>query len=133
MEAAKIMIGEAKEFGYLEEYKEELEYSFTLLHYINTLFTYMVGVKPVKISFIKKMGKELKDYFPDFQKNTYYCQRTNEEEKKLITLQQKSTLFFKKGPSPQSHLATASFFYASSSAGAAATSMIRIRVHLPPK
>lgn len=94
MEAAKIMIGEAKEFGYLEEYKEELEYSFTLLHYINTLFTYMVGVKPVKISFIKKMGKELKDYFPDFQKNTYYCQRTNEEEKKLIALQQKSTLLF---------------------------------------
>ena len=94
MEAAKIMIQEAKKFGYLEEYKEELEYSFTLLHYINTLFTYMVGVKPVKISFIKKMGKELKDYFPDFQKNTYYCQRTNEEEKKLIALQQKSTLLF---------------------------------------
>lgn len=94
MEAAKIMIQEAKKFGYLEEYKEELEYSFTLLHYINTLFTYMVGVKPLKISFIKKMGKEMREYFPDFQKNPYYCQRTNGEEKKLIALQQKSTFLF---------------------------------------
>ena len=94
MEAARIMIAEAKQFGYLEEYKEELEYSFTLLHYINTLFTYMVGVKPVRLSFIKKMGKEMKEYFPDFQSNPYYLKRTNAEEKKLIAMQQKSTLLF---------------------------------------
>lgn len=94
MEAARIMIGEAKEFGYLKEYKEELEYSFTLLHYINTLFTYMVGVRPIRLDFIKKMGKEIKSYFPDFQNNIYYKERTNDEEKRLIALQQKSTLLF---------------------------------------
>ena len=94
MEAAKIMIREAGQFGYMEEYKEELEYRFILLHYINTLFTYMVGVKPLELSFIKKMGKEVKEYFPNFEKNLYYQQRTNEEEKKLIALQQKSTLLF---------------------------------------
>ena len=94
MEAARIMIEEAKRFGYLEEYKEELEYSFTLLHYIKTLLTYMVGVKSIKLSFIRKMGKEMKAYFPDFQQNAYYLQRTNPEERKLIAMQQKSTLFF---------------------------------------
>lgn len=94
MEAARIMIAEAKQFGYLEEYKEELEYSFTLLHYINTLFTYMVGVRPVKYKFVKKMGKEMKEYFPDFQNNLYYQKRTNAEEKKLIAMQQRSTLLF---------------------------------------
>ena len=94
MEAARIMIAEAKQFGYFEEYKEELEYSFTLLHYINTLFTYMVGVKPVRYGFVKKMGKEMKEYFPDFQSNSYYQKRTNGEEKKLIAMQQKSTLLF---------------------------------------
>ena len=94
MEAARIMIREAKEFGYFEEYQEELEYSFTLLHYINTLFTYMVGVRPIRYSFIDKMGKEIKEYFPKFQENQYYISRTNEEEKKLILMQQKSTLYF---------------------------------------
>ena len=94
MEAARIMIAEAKQFGYFEEYKEELEYSFTLLHYINTLFTYMVGVKPVKLSFIKKMGQEMQEYFPNFQNNPYYQKRTNAEEKKLVAMQQKSTLLF---------------------------------------
>lgn len=94
MEAAKIMIAEAKQFGYFEEYKDELEYSFTLLHYINTLFTYMVGVKPTKYGFIKKMGKEMKEYFLDFQNNPYYQKRTNAEEKKLIAMQQKSTVLF---------------------------------------
>ena len=94
MEAARIMIAQAKQFGYFEEYKEELEYSFTLLHYINTLFTYMVGVKPIKYGFVKKMGEEMKEYFPDFQSNSYYQKRTNGEEKKLIAMQQKSTLLF---------------------------------------
>ena len=94
MEAARIMIAEAKQFGYFEEYKDELEYSFTLLHYINTLFTYMVGVKPIKMKFIKKIGDEMRSYFPNFQNNPYYQTRTNAEEKKLIDMQQKSTLLF---------------------------------------
>lgn len=94
MEAARIMIREAKEFGYFEEYREELEYSFTLLHYINTLFTYMVGVRPLRYSFIEKMGREVREYFPDFRENKYYLERTNPEERKLIAMQQKSTLYF---------------------------------------
>lgn len=94
MTAAKIMLEDAGKYGYLEEYQKELEYSFTLLYYVNTLFTYMVGVKPVKYGFVKKMGKEMKQRFPAFQENPYYQLRTNAEEKKLIALQQKSTLLF---------------------------------------
>lgn len=94
MEAAKIMIADAKKQGYYEKYKPELEYSFILLHYINTLFTYMAGVKFPKYGFVKKMGKELLTYFPDFQQNPYYQERTNEENKKFIRIQIKSTLLF---------------------------------------
>ena len=94
MEAGRLMIEDAKKFGYYEKYKKELEYSFTLLHYINTLFTYMAGVKHIRYSFVKKMGAEMKEYFPDFQSNAYYQERTNDEEKKLIAMQQKSTLYF---------------------------------------
>lgn len=94
MAAARIMIEQAKKFGYYDEFSPELEYTFTVLHYINTLFTYMVGVRPTKFSYIKKMGDELRAYFPDFQKNAYYIERTHPEEKKLIAMQQKSTLQF---------------------------------------
>lgn len=94
MEAARIMIDDAKRFGYYEKYYSELEFSFTVLHYVNTLFTYMMGVKPTKYRFVKNMGDEIKQYFPDFQSNPYYQERVHAEEKKFVAMQQKSTLYF---------------------------------------
>ena len=94
MEAGRLMLTEAKRHGYFEDYKPELEYSFTLLFYINTLFTYMSGVKRTRCGFVKAMGKEMKQTFPEFENNSYYKERTNAEEKKLIRMQQKSTCFF---------------------------------------
>lgn len=94
MDAGRLMLQEAKRHGYYEEFVPELEYSFTLLFYINTLFTYMAGVNRKKYGFVRSMGKEMKRTFPDFEKNPYYQERTHEEEKKLIAMQQKSTLFF---------------------------------------
>lgn len=94
VDAAKIMIEQAKKFDYYDEFYSELEYSFTVLHYINTLFTYMVGVKPVRFAFVERLGKEIREYFPDFQNNPYYIEKTHPEEKKLIAMQQKSTMQF---------------------------------------
>ena len=94
MEAGRLMLAEAKRHGYFEELRPELEYSFTLLFYINTLFTYMAGVGKTKSGFVKAMGKEMKETFPEFEKNSYYQERTHAEEKKLIRMQQRSTLFF---------------------------------------
>ena len=94
MEAGRLMLAEAKRHGYFEELRPELDYSFTLLFYINTLFTYMAGVGKTKYGFVKAMGKEMKETFPEFEKNSYYQERTHAEEKKLIRMQQRSTLFF---------------------------------------
>lgn len=94
MEAGRLMLAEAKRHGYFEELRPELEYSFTLLFYINTLFTYMAGVGKTKYGFVKAIGKEMKETFPEFEKNSYYQERTHAEEKKLIRMQQRSTLFF---------------------------------------
>ncbi len=94
MEAARIMIEEAKEFGFWEDYREELESSFTTLFYVNTLFSYMAGVKRQELSFIKAIGIEMKNTFPDFRKNKYYEMRVHEEERKLIDMHMKSTLYF---------------------------------------
>lgn len=94
MEAGRLMLDEARRHGYYEEFKPELEYSFTLLFYVNTLFTYMAGVKRARYRFVKSMGREMRQAFPDFEKNSYYQERTHEEEKKLIHMQQRSTLCF---------------------------------------
>ncbi len=94
MEAGRLMLEEAKRHDYFDKFYPELEYSFTLLFYVNTLFTYMAGVKKIKYGFVKAMGDEMKRTFPEFEKNAYYQERTHAEEKKLIRMQQKSTVFF---------------------------------------
>lgn len=94
MEAARIMVEEAKQFGFLNEYKEEIESSFTTLFYVNTLFSYMMGVKKQEFSFVKAIGDEMKRTFPDFRKNKYYQERVHAEERKLIDMHMKSTLYF---------------------------------------
>lgn len=94
LEAMRIMYRYALENGYLEEFHAELEYKFTNLFYQNTLFSYMQGSKKTNIGFIRGMGKEMKEYFPDFQKNHYYVKNVHPEEKKLMKLAQKSTVLF---------------------------------------
>lgn len=86
MEAGRIMLQEAKTYGYLEKYYPELEFTFTTLFYVNTLFTYMQGVRPVRTDFVKKLGQEMLENFPDFQKNPYYIERIGAEEKKLVRM-----------------------------------------------
>lgn len=94
MQAGRMMIEEAKRYGYLEEYRDEIEISFTILFYVNTLFSYMIGCKNQKLSFIRRMGKEMKQTFPNFTENPYYEKRVHPEERKLIGMQMKSTLYF---------------------------------------
>lgn len=94
MEAARVMIREAKEFGFLEEYYPEIESSFTTLFYVNTLFSYMAGVKKKEYKFVKALGKEMKETFPGFMENQYYKERVHDEERKLIKMHMKSTLYF---------------------------------------
>ena len=94
MQAMRIMIEMAKQGGYLEPYYEDLEYKFINLFYQNTLFSYMQGVKRVSFSFLRKMGREMKQYFPRFYENKYYLKNINKEERFFMELLQKSTLVF---------------------------------------
>lgn len=94
MEAGRIMLDEARTYGYLEKYLPELEFTFTMLFYVNTLFTYMQGVRPVRYGFVRKLGREMARNFPDFQKNVYYVERVDAEEKKLIRMHLRSAAVF---------------------------------------
>jgi hypothetical protein len=46
------------------------------------------------MGFVRNLGKEMVETFPDFRRNFYYNQNVNEYEQKLINLQLKSTLAF---------------------------------------
>ena len=94
MEAGRIMVQEAKRYDYLQQYYPEIESSFTTLFYVNTLFSYMIGIKKYRYGFIKELGKEMKRTFPDFMNNKYYTKRIHTEERKLIHMQMQSNLYF---------------------------------------
>lgn len=94
MAAGRMIVSEAKRFGYLERFHPEIEFEFTMLYFVNTLFSYMVGKGRRDWRFVKAMGDEMRKFFPDFQKNPYYKERVHPEERKLIAMQQKSTWFF---------------------------------------
>lgn len=94
LEAMRIMYRQVKEDGFLEAFYPETEFRFTNLFYQNTLFSYVQVGQKKSLSFMKKLAKEMRETFPDFQNNAYYLQRVNPEERKLMALQQKSTLLF---------------------------------------
>ena len=94
MKAAELLYGECKLRGFLEKYHDEIEYRFTELYYVNTLFSYMSGVRHPKLSFVKELRRGVKVKFPGFRLNAYYRQYTGEEEQELIYMQAGSDLKF---------------------------------------
>ncbi|MBQ9614527.1 MAG: glycosyltransferase family 2 protein [Lachnospiraceae bacterium] len=95
MVSGRLMLEEAKRCGYLEKFRPELEYAFTVLFYKNTLFSAIREMKePGKYRFVTELAKEMKETFPDFQQNPYYRERTDPEEMKYMALQMRSPLLF---------------------------------------
>lgn len=91
MEAARIMLKHAGDFGYLDTYHDEIEYKFTELFYVNTMFEYLQTKGRKDVNFLKALLQEMTVTFPGFQDNPYYKQRIGEEERFFIAMQQKST------------------------------------------
>ncbi len=96
MVAGRMILSEAKENNYLETYKQEIEFQYTVLFYVNTLFSAMPKSSGLKgcYSFTKALAKEMKETFPDFMNNPYYREKIHPEEQKLIGFQMKSHTFF---------------------------------------
>lgn len=94
LKAAEIMYGECKIRGFLEKYHDEIEYRFSELYYVNTLFSYMSGVKHPRYSFVRELRRTVKIKFPQYRANPYYQKFTGDEEKSLITMQTGSDIKF---------------------------------------
>ena len=94
MTAALLLYEECKNRGFTILYYEQLEYRFTELYYIITLFSYMIGVKHPRLSFVKELRSGMKKHFPGFERNCYYRVWTGEQEKKLISMLEESPVDF---------------------------------------
>ena len=62
------LIEESRRYGFYKLYQPEFEFAFSKLYYMNTLFTYMLGVKEPKLAFLREMKDGIQQRFPDFQK-----------------------------------------------------------------
>ncbi|MBO5999300.1 MAG: glycosyltransferase [Lachnospiraceae bacterium] len=94
MAAGRMILSEAKRLGFYDEFLPEIEFTFTQLFFVNTLFTYMPRVKPARPAFVGKLAAEMKETFPNFRENSYYQEKTNAEEKKLIDMACSSPIRF---------------------------------------
>lgn len=94
MKAAELLYEECRKRGFLETYYEELEYRFTELYYVITLFTYMQGVTHPKLAFVKELRKGVRMRFPGYEKNPYYKKYTGQEEQQLVAIQAQSDMKF---------------------------------------
>lgn len=94
MKAAELLYEECKARGFLELYHREIEYRFSELYYVITLFSYLSGVEKPRLAFVKELRKGVTDRFPNFQQNPYYLQNTGAEEQKLIAMQAHSDMVF---------------------------------------
>lgn len=94
MKAAALFYEECKNRNLLEKYRDEIEYRFSELYYVITLFSYLLGVKHPKLSFVRELRQGMKERFPDFKANPYYKKLTGSEEQQLIALQEKSDFLF---------------------------------------
>jgi len=94
VKAAQIYMDECKSRGFYEQFQEEIEYKVFELGYRNTLFSHLQETSIPNYKFVVQMQKFLKEYTPDFEKNTYYNRFMDEENKKLIKMHSKNVLVF---------------------------------------
>lgn len=92
--AGNLLVDLCEQEHLADDYLLELEFRYTEIYYMNTLFTYMIGVKKIRLAFLKKMQKEMKKRFPHFQENPYYQMQYDAEQKKLMHMHMKSCTFF---------------------------------------
>lgn len=90
----KRLIEESRKYGFFKQYRREFEFAFAKLYYMNTLYTYMLGIKHPQLSFLKLMEKGMQEEFPEFQTNSYYQEAFDEEQKKMAALHMKSPFLF---------------------------------------
>jgi len=86
MKAMELLVCKSKEMGLYERFKEEIDYRFTELYFVTTLFSLMQSpnLKTERMSILGELREGILSTVPEFRSNKYYIDRMGPEEKKLI-------------------------------------------------
>ena len=94
MRAMDLFLKKVREAGFYERFLPEIEYRYTELYFITTLFSCMQGKVKGKYAFVGELKKGILNSFPAFRDNHYYQSRMGKEEKQMIELLLKSQCLF---------------------------------------
>lgn len=94
MRAGDLLVEWCKRDGFYEPYQKELEFAFAKLYYMNTLFTYMIGVRHVRLRFLGDLRRGMQQQFPHFRENVYFRQEYDAEQQRMAGLHMRSSLLF---------------------------------------
>ena len=92
--ALNLMLEEFSKRELFDRYYDELEDTYTQLGFRITLFSYMLGCKNKKYSYVKHLKREFLLRFPDFKNNKYYRIEDKEEEKMINLCMKNSFIFY---------------------------------------
>lgn len=94
LSSGRLLLEEMKKRGFMERYRDEIEYRFTELYYATTLFSYMYSSRPRRPKYPGILRAGILEHVPNFRENPYYDRMMAGEDKKLINYHMKSNLFF---------------------------------------
>ncbi|MCM1537355.1 MAG: glycosyltransferase [bacterium] len=94
MKTAVMLVEGCRREGFYEPYYAELEARFTQLYYVNTLFSYMAGIRVPSVRFLKELRDGMNAQFPRFRENPYYEGMYDAEQKKMVDLHMAHPLWY---------------------------------------
>jgi glycosyltransferase involved in cell wall biosynthesis len=94
MQAMDKLLRDSRQYGFYKQYPEELEFRFVELYLVNTLYSYLLGVKPLQTEFVMELLQGCICQVPNFFENKYYQERIHPEQKKQIQMLLKNPFLF---------------------------------------
>lgn len=85
VKSAEMMIESLKQRGFLEKYREEIEFRFIELFYVNSINVFMTRFRPCEVKEITYLRNTVKQKYSNYRKNKYFKERISKRNK-LITL-----------------------------------------------
>ena len=85
VKSAELMIESLEERGFLNNFKEEIEFRFVELFYVNSINAFLFGFRPPEIKEIKYLRSVIKEKCSNYRKNKYFKERISNRNK-LISL-----------------------------------------------
>lgn len=75
LETSIILLDNLKRLGYYSLYKEEIDFRFIELYYVNTIIVALSQFSPPEKNYINKVKEKTREICPDLKDNCYYKKR----------------------------------------------------------